>query len=270
MTRRNSAIVGVGLVVLVLGGWFFLRTQRNDVSYVGTRAAPPQIASAEPIASGATRYQVTEAGTARFFIDAPLEKIKGRSVVFRGNLDIDPSDLSKSRGEVDVDLAALKTETFGDAEKNAAQTGHSHNWLEIGLDVPAEAREQNRWARFTIGSVDSATPNRVADAPEIDGVRMVKITANGRLWLHGVMSPKTVKLTASFTGPVATPVLVHVVSDEPFGVSLKEHDIKPRDVAGKFLNGALERVGKKIDDNVQVSLDWMARPSGAMGGHLGR
>lgn len=31
--------------------------------------------------------------------------------------------------------------------------------------------------------------------------------------------------------------------------------MKPRDVAGKLLNGALERVGNKFDDAVQISLD---------------
>jgi len=50
-------------------------------------------------------------------------------------------------------------------------------------------------------------------------------------------------------------------------ISMKEHDVKPRDVAGKFLDGALERVGKKIDDVAQISLDVSASrtagPSGA-------
>jgi hypothetical protein len=50
-----------------------------------------------------------------------------------------------------------------------------------------------------------------------------------------------------------------VTTLEPLPLSLKEHDIKPRDVAGKFLNGALEKVGKKIDDVVQISLDVTAR-----------
>jgi len=49
-----------------------------------------------------------------------------------------------------------------------------------------------------------------------------------------------------------------VGKSEPLKLSLKEHDIKPRDLAGKFLAGALEKVGQKIDDTVQISLDLKA------------
>lgn len=267
MTRTKAVLLGVGAVVLVAGGWFFLGTQRDDTSAVGTRAAPPPTVSAAPASSATLRFQVAQEGLATFLIDAPLEKAKGRSPALRGSLDIEPNDLTKSRGEVDVDLSVLKTETFDDKDKNEMQTEHAHNWMEIGSDVPAAQREQNRWVRFTIGSIDSATPSRLADAPEVSGSRTVKIVAAGNLWLHGVTSPKTVKLTATFSGPASAPTLVHVVSDEPMNVSMKEHDVKPRDVAGKFLMGGLERVGKKLDDKVQVSIDFSARPGGAVAGN---
>jgi hypothetical protein len=65
----------------------------------------------------------------------------------------------------------------------------------------------------------------------------------------------TVKLTATFNGPPSSPSSVHITTDAPILISLKEHDVKPRDVTGKFLNGALEKVGKKIDDTDQLSLD---------------
>jgi hypothetical protein len=87
------------------------------------------------------------------------------------------------------------------------------------------------------------------------------LTARGDLWIHGVSSPKTVKLIARFEGAPGAPSGVHVTTAEPLRLSLREHDIKPRDIAGKFLNGALEKVGKKIDDTVQVSLDLFARNS---------
>ena len=44
-------------------------------------------------------------------------------------------------------------------------------------------------------------------------------------------------------------------------VSLKEHDVKPRDVAGKFLAGSLEKVGDKITDTAQVSMTVDAIPA---------
>ena len=68
----------------------------------------------------------------------------------------------------------------------------------------------------------------------------------------------TVSATVTFAGPPEAPTLVRVVTAEPVRVSLKEHDVKPRDLAGKFLSGALEKVGQKIDDSVQLSLDLTA------------
>jgi polyisoprenoid-binding protein YceI len=216
------------------------------------------MASASPVATaGALRFAVDEKGSARFLIDAPLEKIKGHSGKLRGEITLDPANLMTTRGEVDVDLMDLVTETFDDASKNAAQTGHAHNWLEIGDDVEAKRREENRFARFTIRSVDEVS-SKLYEAAEKNGERTVTVTARGDLWVHGVTTPTTVKLIAMFQGPANAPTGLHVTTAEPIKVSLKEHDVKPRDVAGKFLNGALEKVGKKIDDNVQISLDLTA------------
>jgi hypothetical protein len=65
-------------------------------------------------------------------------------------------------------------------------------------------------------------------------------------------------VTASFTTGPEGALGLRIVTAEPLRLSLKEHDIKPRDVAGKFLNGALEKIGQKIDDTVQVSIDFTA------------
>jgi hypothetical protein len=71
-----------------------------------------------------------------------------------------------------------------------------------------------------------------------------------------------VKLAALFSGPPDAPTRVQVTTLEPLRISLKQHDVKPRDVAGKFLKGALEQVGEKIVDEVQVSFDFNAKPAG--------
>jgi hypothetical protein len=206
---------------------------------------------------------VAEDGKASFLIDAPLEKIKGRSGKLRGNLQLNPSDIKATRGQIQVDLDDLKTETFNDPSKDSKQTEHAHNWLQLGVDVPEKERGENRWVRFTIRSISSSSAARIADAPEKDGKRTVSIVAQGDVWLHGVSAAKTVKLTVEFQGPTAAPTSIHVVGAEPIVISLKEHDVKPRDVAGKFLDGALEKVGKKIDDSVQISIDLTAAPSKA-------
>ena len=81
------------------------------------------------------------------------------------------------------------------------------------------------------------------------------LMATGDLWIHGVSSPKKVTIAATFTGNDGEPSGVHIVSSEPVRASLHEHDVKPRDLAGKFLAGALEQVGQKIDDVAQISFD---------------
>jgi len=251
MTSRLGKISGtVGLSAL------FAAIACKDESAV-QRVAPPMASASQPAAAGALRFEVAEKGTATFLIDAPLEKIKGHSSKLRGEISVDPSNLMTTRGEVDVDLMDLVTETFDDASKNTAQTGHAHNWLEIGDDVEPKRREENRFARFTIRSVDEVSA-KLVEAAEKNGERTVTVTAQGDIWVHGVSTPTMVKLVAMFQGPPNAPTGLHVTTAEPLKVSLKLHDVKPRDVAGKFLNGALEKVGKKIDDTVQISLDLTA------------
>jgi polyisoprenoid-binding protein YceI len=223
------------------------------------RTAPPSPSSTAAVPSGSA-FQIEENGAASFYIDAPLEKIKGRSNKVRGNVAIDLKNLKKASGEIDVDLEALVTQTFAEASENTSQTEHAHNWLEIGSDVEPKRREENRWARFFLRSVEEASAADLATAVEKAGERTVNVTARGDLWLHGVSASKTVKLAATFQGPASAPTRLRVVTVEPMLVSLQEHDVKPRDIAGKFLNGALEKVGKKIDDAVQLSLDVTATP----------
>lgn len=219
-----------------------------SVAPTGTAASPPR--------AGARRFTVESAGEASFLIDAPLEKIRGRARAVRGFVDVDAADLTTTKGELDVDLDALATETFEDSGKNASQTDHAHNWLEIGKDVAQARRDDFRWTRFVIASVDAASPGaKLADVPATGGERTVAITASGSLRLHGVESKKTAKLRVTFGGDAARPTSLRVVNVEPVPLSLAEHDVKPRDLAGRFLNGALEKVGKKIDDRVLISLD---------------
>jgi polyisoprenoid-binding protein YceI len=220
----------------------------KDKTAEAKRSAPATAASAT---AGQKRLAIT-AGTATFLIDAPLEKIKGRSSKVRGSLDIDPTNLKASKGQIEVDLDDLKTETFDDAEKDKSQTEHTQNWLEIGKDVESKRREENRWARFTIKAIEETS------SPKAAGGTPVTIKASGDMWIHGVSSPKTVVATVTFSGPAESPTLARVVTAQPLRISLKEHDVKPRDLAGKFLSGALEKIGQKIDDSVEISLDLTA------------
>jgi polyisoprenoid-binding protein YceI len=226
----------------------------KDKSEPTERVAPTPSAAAS--ATSGQKKLATISGTATFLIDAPLEKIKGKSTQARGYLNVDPRDLKATRGQIEFDLEDLKTETFQDDAKNKAQTGHAKNWFEIGPDVDAKVREENRWARFTLKSIDPISATELAKAA--NGTP-VPVRATGDLWLHGVTSAKTIAATATFDGPPDAPTSVHIVTTEPLTVSLKQHDIKPRDLTGRFLAGALEKIGQKIDDTVQISLDLTAQ-----------
>jgi polyisoprenoid-binding protein YceI len=239
-------VLGVGIATAGVGG-FWLTANSSEAHTVGMQAPPPSMATMIPVA-GRTRLQVERAGTASFLIDAPLEKIKGTSTGFAGNLDVDWKNLSATTGQISLDIDTLKTMTFGEAGKDSTQTEHAHNWLGLGSD--AKDHTANQMARFTIRSVRA--PGLSADT------RSVEVDAEGDLWVHGITAKKTVRLKIEVMGPKDSPSSVHVTTLEPLRVSLSEHDVKPRDVAGKFLSGALEKVGKKIDDSVQVSLDFTA------------
>lgn len=126
--------------------------------------------------------------------------------------------------------------------------------MQVGAESKAEDRQKFEWASFKILSVE-VNPVRLADTKEEKGSHTVQGKVIGDFNLHGITSSKTLAFTAMIQGPVEKPTGISFRSDTPFEISLKEHDIKPRDAVGTFLEGALERVGKKIVDRVQVSLE---------------
>jgi len=153
--------------------------------------------------------------------------------------EVDPADLGRSRGEVALRLTALRTTTFGDEKKDASQSGHARNWLEVGDEAPAASKAAHEYARFRLQSLAADAPS-LAAVPERDGKRTVRLRATGDVTVHGVVVQRTVPLVADFEGPAGAPTAVSVRTEAPFDVSLKQHDVKPRDTLGKFLDGALE------------------------------
>jgi hypothetical protein len=131
--------------------------------------------------------------------------------------------------------------------------------MEVGNDSPAEARMKYEWATLNVTSIDAA-PSALADAKDEKGARVIKAKVSGDLTLHGVTSKTSgIPVTVAFKGPPEAPTELAIKTDAPMPVSMKEHDVKPRDKIGSFLNGALDRIGKKIDDNVQVSFETTAK-----------
>lgn len=211
----------------------------------------------------------------RVEIPAPIETTRAQEDAVRGRLTVDLENPAKTRGQVKVDLLNLASFSFADPKKNATQTEHMKNWFEIGPDVSAPLREKNRWAIFDIKKITRVEPASLQSSPafddEIGRGHAFKLTAEGNFTLHGITKPKTADLDvilydvkkggARYQG--AKRILL-MRSRSPLHVSLKEHEVHPRDATGKFLAGALSAVGLKISDDAQVSLDLRAYepPSG--------
>lgn len=202
-------------------------------------------------------------------IQAPIETTRFQLGGAMGELKVDLDDLTKTSGTIKIDLLNIQSYSFADTGKNSKQTEHMLNWFEIGPDVSETTREKNRWAVFKIKKITHAEPNSLKTAKsfsdEIGTGYFFKITAEGTLTVHGVTSPKTVELAVSIwdVNPQgkrykkAQRVLL-MRTTKPIEISMKEHDVKPRDTTGKFLAKALDVVGLKISDEVLISLDLRA------------
>jgi polyisoprenoid-binding protein YceI len=228
--------------------------QTSTTAAAASAAMPGSSASAQPKSELAMANMTAKSVKATFLIDAPLEKIKGVSDEGEGSIALMPDDLGKTRGTLKIKLTSLRTETFGDKSKDESQTDHARAWMEVGKESTPEMRAKYEFAVFKLTAV-KAEPKNLADVKEEGGVRKITVTASGDLTLHGVTVKREVPLVATFRGPADKPTEVSFTTEKPFTISLQEHDIKPRDSVGKFLDGALGKIGKKIDDKVQLSLE---------------
>jgi hypothetical protein len=231
--------------------------------------APPKASASAPLAAGESSYLVRPAGLASVAIDAPLENFRGESKSLGGFFRLRPDALDRTSGIVTIGLEAFTTHTFADKDKDDTQTEHVHNWFEIGDDVKRERPvdfEHYKDVVFRIDGVESVAPSSdLAQVPEKDGARVVTLVARGTLWVHGRPAEKRAPLKITFRGPAAAPTEIAFESTADVVVSLAAHDVKPRDTAGKFLDGALSAVGKKLDDAAKVRISGGAGRASAQG-----
>lgn len=246
------------LTLTALGALFFVACKKDPEVQPVKETPAPVAAASKTVAAGKKRYVVNDAGTLSVMIDAPLEKFKGETKKLSGVFDLDPTNLTASTGEVVADLDAFVTHTFDDNDKNESQTEHAKNWFEIGEKVEKAKRDDYRMARFTIEKIEKASAASFAEAKDAP----VHLTATGTLRVHGRDAKKTVMVDVSFKGPPESPSEISFKTTAPLVASLAEHDVKPRDLSGQFLAGALEKVGKKMDDKAQVQIEGKAVPKG--------
>ena len=232
-------------------------------------AASALTASSASTTSGTWHFNIDPKGSSQVDMPGLKEHIKGETTGAAGSLDVVASDLSQSRGLVRIDLATFSTHTFGDSEKDATQTKHARTWLEAVVDDKTD--ESMRWAEFAIRSIDGVSaPDWRALPPVRDGnddVRTVTMTVHGELLVHGHKLPKDDVVDVSLRTPAGSmaaskPAKIEVKSKQPMRVILKEHDVAPRDPAGKLLAWSTSLISK-VADTADVTVAISATPAPA-------
>jgi len=236
LARRSEALVILGALAATL-----LLTaacdKKEDAPATPTVAASAIAAPPPPEGPKVLKLMIDPASKTSIEMPAPKEHITASTSAAKGELTVDPTDLTKTRGQVKVDLLTLKTTTFSDAKKDSSQTEHAHNWLEAGDLVTPEVKEANRWAIFNIQGVDGLAEKDLSKVPVTPGgkddVRTVAATVKGDFFLHGHQVHKDVPveivfhyLTSQAATPGAKPTRVEVHTKTPLHVILADHDVK--------------------------------------------
>lgn len=241
--------------------------KKDDVALAASATALE--VSKPPPSAMTVHFDVQKDGKTSIDMPGVNEHITADTSVSDGKLDVDLMDLTKSVGEVKVDLTSLKTRTFKEAEKNDSQTGHAHNWMEVGDDYTKDVIEKNKWAVFAIRSIDGVSEANVSKvAPTTkDGedVRTVQLTGHGELLVHGHKANKDIPMEARFYWPAGAkpdmkPSRIVFATKKPLRVTLKEHDVRPRDTSGKLLDWTTSLISK-VAETADISFEMTAKPS---------
>lgn len=203
-----------------------------------------------------------------FLLDAPLEQIKGRAPgALSGEVFLDPTDLSKTKGLVTVDLDKLvlyqekresKDAQFGAEQRSDVQNSHARAWLEIGEDAPADVRQANRFIEFRLAKVEPIGPG---DVTKMTGPkRTLKAKVTGDFRLHGRVKPKTAELDVVFNYEGDALKSVSMKTVKPFSVDLDEFDIRPREAFGKLAQKTLAMLAPKVAREAHVNLEFSLTP----------
>jgi hypothetical protein len=224
-------------------------------------ATASTLQSSAPQTAAAVELKVNKTGSVRFTMEAPLENIFGKVPdSLSGNLFVDLTDLTKSTGNLAVDLSTLdlvqrkrpdEKSEYGEEKREEKQNEHARQWLEIDEKVAEEARNKNKRIEFRITTIKEASKK---DISKESGDVSVTVVAEGDFLLHQRVSKKTVELEATITVEGGKPKAIKLKTKKPFSVSLPEHDIGPRDDVGKVLKELAPKVAKDAMVELDLSL----------------
>ncbi len=260
MQRRLA--LGLLSMVGLLGGVAACREQAaegNGDSRARASAPESQTATQVPKA-GLERWVVVQSRTA-FLARREPRTIRGSFSQSRGTLELDVSDLLKTRGKLLIDLRSLETTTFDDVAKDRAQTAEllTRLGLEPGtllpkpspkqvsapavlvpgpsIAKPARAADENRFAQLTIRDVQKASP---LNLQQLSGaLRKARLSATADLSLHGRVSQHRIELevTVAFAEQEPKTLALRTVQDVP--VALSQH--------GLSLHSSKQRALKQVE-----------------------
>jgi hypothetical protein len=265
---------GTSLFTLAVVAILVVPACKKDKPVTLAESASALATVAPPASAVVVPYDIDPASKTSIDMPGLKEHIMADTTGAAGKLDVDLKHLSNTRGEVKVDLTTLSTHTFDDADKNAAQTGHARNWLQVGEASTPEEKTANRYTVFAIRSVDKVSAEDVSKvAPTKVGnedVRTVTATVHGEFLLHGHKANKDVPVEVRFHYPAGAkadsdPTRIDIKSTSPLTVALKEHDVHPRDNFGK-LTAWTTRLVSKVAETAAVSLDLHANLASSSNG----
>ena len=253
----NATLCRLAVVAVVLGAGC-----KKDPPVALAESASALATVAPPPSAVVVGYDIDPASKTSIDMPGLKEHITADTTAAAGKLDVDITNLANTRGEVKVDLTTLKTHTFKD-DRDESQTNHAHNWLQVGDSASAEEKKANQYAVYAIQSLDKISePNLTKVAPTHDGgedIRTVTATVHGEFLVHGHKVDKDVPIEARFHYPAgakaeSNPTKIDVKSTAPLKVTLKEHDIHPRDNFGKVASWTTKLISK-VAETAEVSLD---------------
>jgi hypothetical protein len=259
-----AAVVAMGVVVT---GCEDKNKQQPQLAPSASALAPSTAAPSGKL----VKLTIDAKSTSSIDMPAPKEHIKAVTDAATGTLDVDPTNLASSRGEVKIDLSTLQTKTFGN-DDDKKQTMHARCWMEVADcedgKIADEVKASNKYAVYAIRSVENVSAPDLTKVPVTkdggDDVRTVTMTTKGELLIHGHKVDRDADVEVAFhyaPGADATkPKWVVVKTKKPLKVTLAEHDVKPRDNFGKIAKGAFHLLGTKVADTADVSLDLRASP----------
>lgn len=216
----------------------------------------PAVASSSPLARATVAYHV-ERGAVR--VDLSTRKAKPLVTLERieGRVDVDYSELVRTRGNIRVDLLSLSASGGEGGQVDPSLTRRAFDWLELGSLVPQADRDQNRWAelRLTALAVEEeghATPSR-------KGARRGHAVGYAELTLHRFRVPVTVDLEVELDGAEGIPESLRIRTRRPLTVPLAAHDILPRASDGTLATESLGALGTQVAREGRVTVDMSLR-----------